>query len=150
MPAAQRILQSPFKAATLVKTVAKLLASEGAQEEAELKTNDDDSQFISTLPLENPIYREAVDEFVDFLNEQVAAMKAAYDGQGFQQLGELAHALKGAGGTAGFGILTEPAAALVRGAKDENRAEMGEALDSLTVITERITATPQVSESTNS
>ena len=64
---------------------------------------------FSTLPMEDPEFREIVQEFVDRLQPQIAAMQRACQQHDFKELAQLAHWLKGAGGTAGFAVLTEPA-----------------------------------------
>lgn len=97
----------------------------------------------STLPLENPIYQEIVEEFIGFLNEHVRDMKSALVDHDFDQLTHLAHGLKGAGGTAGFSALTSPAARVWDAAKDEDCDQIEESLAVLAELTQQITATPQ-------
>jgi HPt (histidine-containing phosphotransfer) domain-containing protein len=62
--------------------------------------------------MSDPDFREIVEEFVDRFREKLAQMHAAAGSQNYQQLQALAHWLRGAGGTAGFKILSTVATRL--------------------------------------
>lgn len=95
--------------------------------------------ILSTLPLaEDPEFRELVVEFVDHLHEQLKKMAIAHANQNFGELANLAHWLKGSGGTAGFHEFTVPASALERFAKAEQSAAAETALGEIQQITDRI------------
>jgi len=83
--------------------------------------------LISSLPGDDPEYREIVVEFVERLQMQLTAMEKALQTEDLEALAVLAHWLKGAGGTAGFADFTEPARLLEQLAKqhrtDEARAQ---------------------------
>ncbi len=70
-----------------------------------------------SLPMDDPDYRMIVELFVDRLRKKVPEMRAAVDETNYLELAELAHWLKGAGGTAGFDAFTEHAATLQSAAK---------------------------------
>ena len=70
----------------------------------------------STLPLEVDGFREIVCKFVDRLPEMMAALRAAWDSRSFEELRDLAHKLKGTGGTVGFADFAEPAERLQQNA----------------------------------
>jgi HPt (histidine-containing phosphotransfer) domain-containing protein len=57
----------------------------------------------------HPKLRPAVRKFASRLDEQLIAMDAARDAGDFKELGNLAHWLKGAGGTVGYDDFTAPA-----------------------------------------
>ncbi|SMP74125.1 Signal transduction histidine kinase [Neorhodopirellula lusitana] len=114
-----------------------------AAEESDAEVLTTDVGLKSTLPLENPVYREIVEEFVDFLQQHVADMQSAYADQQYDTLAQLAHALKGAGGTAGFDVLTEPAAKLQQSTKELTPEEVEVNLAELSDLTRRIRQTPQ-------
>jgi hypothetical protein len=80
-----------------------------------------DEPLRSSLPLDDPVFREIVQGFVDRLHSQVAAMEAAFEANNFQELAFLAHWLKGAGGTMGFAGFTAPAKRLEDSAKAGHR-----------------------------
>ena len=63
--------------------------------------------LVSTLPMDDPEFREIVVRFVSRLEEQIAAMRTALASKDAHEMAHLAHWLKGAGGTVGFSILSE-------------------------------------------
>lgn len=63
--------------------------------------------LYSTLPMNDVEFREIVVRFVVRLESQIAAMRMALSHKDAQELANLAHWLKGAGGTVGFGSLSE-------------------------------------------
>ncbi|HWC90951.1 MAG TPA: ATP-binding protein [Pirellulales bacterium] len=65
--------------------------------------------LVSTLPADDADFREIVVEFVQRLGEKLVAMRAAWAAEDLPELVALAHWLKGAGGSAGFPALTQPA-----------------------------------------
>jgi PAS domain S-box-containing protein len=67
------------------------------------------SVLVSTLPADDEDFREIVVEFVQRLGEKLVAMRAAWAAEDLPELVALAHWLKGAGGSAGFPALTQPA-----------------------------------------
>ncbi|WP_218933559.1 ATP-binding protein [Rubripirellula lacrimiformis] len=101
------------------------------------------SGLKSTLPLDNVVYREIVEEFVEFLQHHVAEMQSAYASENFESLAKLAHALKGAGGTAGFDVLTAPSAKLQKSTNDIDPSEIEATLAELADLSRRIHETPQ-------
>lgn len=76
--------------------------------------------LLSSLPIEDPDFREIVEEFVQRLDTKVQAMRDAYRANDFSELAALAHWLKGSGGTAGFDCLTESAQRLEQVAKGQD------------------------------
>ncbi|QDV22027.1 Signal transduction histidine-protein kinase BarA [Aureliella helgolandensis] len=149
-------LTKPIRAAVLLSTVRNLLCQGKPGSVANLPPPTSEpvtppssakyspAQLKSTLPLEIPIYQEIVEEFVGFLNSHVHDMQTAYVKRDFEALTQLAHGLKGAGGTAGFAALTDPSVHLWDAAKEENLTDIEESLAVLGELTQQITATPQV------
>ena len=66
----------------------------------------------STLPMEIPEFREIVEAFVDGLGKTLAKLRHSQSCMDYQEIRELAHRLKGTGGTVGFSDFTEPSANL--------------------------------------
>ena len=60
------------------------------------------SRIYSSLPVEEPEFREIVVDFIPQLGRKLDEMKAAMKAGNFAELASLAHWLKGAGGTCGF------------------------------------------------
>jgi len=78
----------------------------------EEKQDADSGPLVSRLPAHIKKFRNIIVRFVKRLDEQLDALEqAAADGD-LMTVAELAHWLKGAGGTVGFDIFTEPAAQL--------------------------------------
>ena len=73
---------------------------------------EDNSVIESTLGSKNAQFAELVNSFTTRLGDKLQKMNEAYRTQNFQELANLAHWLKGAGGTVGFDCFTHPAARL--------------------------------------
>ncbi|MEO8164247.1 MAG: Hpt domain-containing protein, partial [Betaproteobacteria bacterium] len=80
----------------------------------------------------------AVRRFAGRLREQLDALDAAARNQDFAQVANLAHWLKGAGGTVGYDAFTEPAARLEQAAKDSASAEIASTLGELNGLASRL------------
>ena len=91
--------------------------------------------LTSTLPTEDPDFREIVEEFVDRLHTQVGAMQRALGRGDLDELARLAHWLKGAGGSAGFPALTAPAKHLETLVKNDQCDDIENAIADLLEIT---------------
>jgi HPt (histidine-containing phosphotransfer) domain-containing protein len=88
--------------------------------------------IVSRLPASDPRYSKIIRRFVERLDEQLAAMEAAWDGRNFGELANLAHWLKGSGGTVGFDAFTNPAKHLEQLAKaKDDSGEIDELLGEL-------------------
>jgi len=77
----------------------------------------DATPIYSSLPTQDPRFRAIVEEFIEQLHEQMAAIDSAWQQRDFDSLKSLAHYLKGAGGSVGFDKFTEPSAELEQLAK---------------------------------
>ncbi len=74
-------------------------------------------RLVSSLPMDQPIFRELVGEFAELVTDLIANMQGALDEARFEDLAEIAHTLKGTGGTAGFDAFTDPARSIEQYAK---------------------------------
>ena len=92
----------------------------------------------STLPLEIPEFREIVTEFVHGLPAAMDSLKAAWNEGDFHTLKELAHKLKGTGGTVGFAQFTNPSMMLQQKAEQHDSSGIDELLDELEGIASRV------------
>jgi PAS domain S-box-containing protein len=79
-----------------------------------------------------------VKRFVPRLREQITHMEAALTADDMNELGNLAHWLKGAGGTVGFHAFTTPAAALEQAAKAHDAAHARAMLQQVRDLAQRI------------
>ena len=65
-------------------------------------------------------------------------MDACFESRSFDELASLAHWLKGAAGTVGFDVFTEPAKTLEQLAKERKENDIDAALETLRDLAERI------------
>ena len=98
----------------------------------------DASPIVSRLPANNEKFRNIIVRFVNRLGEQLEAMENANAHGDLAKVADLAHWLKGAGGTVGFDVFTEPAAQLEIHAKEANLPEVETAITALRALAERI------------
>ena len=96
------------------------------------------ARIVSTLPTDDADFREIVIEFIDRLRVRIDEFAAAAADSDMARLGQLAHWLKGAGGTAGFAAFTEPCAALEAAAKAGAAQRAAELLAEVTKLAELI------------
>lgn len=80
----------------------------------------------STLPMDDPEFREIVVDFVDRLAAKLDLLEQAIDNQQWEEVGELAHWLRGTGGSLGFEHFTTPTLAMEKLAQvgDEMSCEL--------------------------
>ena len=92
----------------------------------------------SSLPMDIPEFREIVVRFVESVPRMMEQMHQAWEGRDFAELRELAHKLKGTGGTVGFAEFTGPAAQLQNLAETEALAGIPAVLQELQMLTESL------------
>ena len=98
--------------------------------------------MFSTLPTEDPDFREIVAEFIERLQVKVAAMQQALECQDLPELARLAHWLEGAGGTAGFPAFTQPAKHLEVLVRDQQCDDIEATLAELRELSQRLAVSP--------
>jgi CheY-like chemotaxis protein len=98
--------------------------------------------LFSALPTEDPDFREVVEEFIQRLQDQIAAMQQASASQDLGELARLAHWLKGAGGTAGFPAFTQPAKRLETYVRDEQCDQIEATVMELLQLSQRVAVAP--------
>jgi CheY-like chemotaxis protein/HPt (histidine-containing phosphotransfer) domain-containing protein len=97
-----------------------------------------DEPLVSTLPLGDPEFREIADEFVAALEAKLAALHAACNAGDLEMVSDIAHWIKGAGGTAGFADFTSPATALESASRRRQAAAIPEQIKQLDHLLRRI------------
>jgi HPt (histidine-containing phosphotransfer) domain-containing protein len=88
----------------------------------------------STLPLEIPEFREIVEAFLDKLPSTMASLQEAGKQKNYREVREIAHRLKGTGGTVGFADFTAPAKELQSAAERRDDAAIARHLRELEVV----------------
>jgi signal transduction histidine kinase/ActR/RegA family two-component response regulator/HPt (histidine-containing phosphotransfer) domain-containing protein len=109
---------------------------------SEPETRPAQAPIESTLPVDLPGFRRIVDEFVGKLGPKLDEMQASCDAGDWTRLAELAHWLKGSGGTVGFDCLTAPSRALEQQAKMGQGVAARRSLAELRELSDRITSVP--------
>ncbi|MEX2169588.1 MAG: response regulator [Pirellulales bacterium] len=127
-------LTKPINIDKLVQAVADALEKSAAGAlEAQIDVAGDETAnegpqtspaIASTLPVERAPFRQIVTTFIERLDGQLDEMQSAYDRADWDKLAELAHWLKGTGGTVGFNCFTEPARRLEQLARQRRIAEI--------------------------
>ena len=113
-------------------------AVRGLEEQDVLETTADTSPIVSSLPANNKKLQAIIGRFVIRLKEQLDAMEAAEAGGDLTEVANLAHWLKGAGGTVGFDVFTEPATQLETYAKDGDMSKVNTALSKIRELAGRL------------
>ena len=137
-------LSKPVVPEVLVKTVTAALGQSPYAESPTVDTQapEAESAIVSRLPLDDPEFREIVAEFVDTLHHKIQQMREKLEERDFAELSQLAHWLKGAGGTAGFSEFTRPAAELERFSAGEKTEESRKTVEVIAGVVERVVVDP--------
>jgi HPt (histidine-containing phosphotransfer) domain-containing protein len=123
-----------------VKKDANPIAASKSSPESEQKieTAADSSPIVSKLPVHMDKFRDIVVRFIDRLDQQLDAIEKAASRGNLKEVSELAHWLKGAGGTVGFDVFTDPAAQLEQQAKKGNSTQIKSSLANLRQLAKRL------------
>jgi len=95
----------------------------------------------STLPTSIPEFFDIVQQFSNGLPILMAEMQQALADGDYQELGELAHKLKGTGGTVGFAEFTAPSQRLQSLAEAQDGAAISDVLTELEALSDSIELT---------
>jgi len=96
--------------------------------------------ITSRLPVHDPRYRSIVEEFVEQLDDQIAAMEQAGRRGDLAELANLAHFLKGVAGSVGFEEFTEPSSSLEAAARAGVSSDVDASLAMLRSLAARVVA----------
>ena len=134
-------LTKPIDMNTLVKAVAQALPRAVAPAHPTVPlapVATEQEPLISSLAALDPTFNEIVEEFVVCLGKKLAEMRQAFDERDGKALMQLAHWLKGAGGSVGFAPFTAPAGALEKSAAAGRWSDVEPLLRTLEAIAARI------------
>ncbi len=139
-------LTKPVDIERLMRTMEEILGIAGAPDRADSPSNrhsdEDGAAIASTLPTDDPEFRELVEEFIERLPTQLDAMEQAWKSNDLTGLSRLAHWLKGSGGTVGFDVLTDLAARLEQFASEGEAEQIESAIAGLVDLSKRIVVGP--------
>lgn len=110
-----------------------------ASGDSELMAVSKECPLLPSLPMDDPDYRRIVEVFVERLRQKVSQMNEAAAQSNHAALAELAHWLKGAGGTAGFDAFTKPAIDLQTSARAGDHRTIERSLQEIVALCQRIT-----------
>ncbi|HWT80746.1 MAG TPA: Hpt domain-containing protein, partial [Candidatus Methylomirabilis sp.] len=151
-------LTKPVDIDKLLQTLANLLGGRpvsGPMAKTEFRLGPFDQTVKATVdaPLvsrlaHHPALRAVVRQFAQQMPGRLEAMERAWGLRNYELLANLAHWLKGAGGTVGFDAFTSPAKALEQSAKEQNGPGVLDALAQIRALVDRLNgqAERQVSE----
>jgi PAS domain S-box-containing protein len=132
----------PIEVNRLLQTVAKLTGIRGAEIQAPVKIVRTEpiptGPIKSALPMDDPDFKEVVLEFVDRLGDRLGEIQHAWEEKELTRVAQLAHWLKGSGGSAGFSAFTTPAKKLEALAKGGELDQIGTAIEELRQLASRI------------
>jgi two-component system, sensor histidine kinase and response regulator len=94
----------------------------------------------STLPLEKPVFREIVQDYLDTLEHKMEELDDACREEDLEQIQQLTHALKGSGGTAGYQAITVAADEVMRAVHLRDQTIVPQKLDQLRHVIQRAVA----------
>jgi PAS domain S-box-containing protein len=144
------LLVKPVDIDALMETLAALLGGTRVEREAGAEpaaapaasvapdTPDTAGEPVRSRLAGNARLRPAIRKFTGRLNEQLLAFERAYGAKNFEELAQLAHWLKGAGGTVGYDEFTEPALRLEQAAKENAESEAGAWLAEVQALASRV------------
>ncbi|MDZ7854887.1 hybrid sensor histidine kinase/response regulator [Sphaerotilus sp.] len=98
---------------------------------------DDDTPIVSRLA-DHPRLSRVVQTFCRTLPDKLVAMQGALDDRRLDDLADLAHWLKGAGGTVGFDVFFEPAREFERLARAGDTTELERVMRQIQALARRI------------
>ena len=102
--------------------------------------------IYSSLATGNERFVAIVDRFLKKLPDELADMRKALENADWSTLANLAHWLKGSGGTVGFDALYEPALAMEKAAKASDGATAADLMTELDRLTNRFRSCKDISE----
>ncbi len=91
-------------------------------------------RIVSSLPADDPDFAEIIEEFIERFGSKIKEIDAAWSNGQLEELANLAHWLKGSGGTAGFDHCTQPASRLEQLAKARQTNDIPAAIESIRTL----------------
>lgn len=140
-------LSKPIDQDQLIITVGRAMAAPGQVPQAPTiapapsAEPADQQPIVCNLPMEDEEFREIAVEFINHLHQQIEEMRQALDAQDLTRLATVAHWLKGAGGTAGFPVLTTLAEQMEDDARS-GTADVSRSIEQLQSLADRLVVDP--------
>ena len=136
-------LTKPIDIGLLMKTLAEFLPAERVERQEHPPARRAAAPEAAGGPVvsrldSNPRFQPTLRKFVTRLEAKLEAMHASWEMGNLEELASLAHWLKGAGGTVGFDVFTDPARTLELLAKEGKADEIEACLGELRDLADRI------------
>jgi signal transduction histidine kinase/FixJ family two-component response regulator len=131
-------ITKPIDTDRLLNTLADVLRGRDVSPVETERQIDEEGMLFSSLPTDDPGFREIVEDFVEELRGALRDLKRLTEEKRFAEVAQKAHWMKGSGGTAGFSDLTLPAAELEQAAKASQPEAVKESFDRVAKIASRI------------
>ena len=106
--------------------------------------------IVSSLPRGIPEFEAIIESFSIRLAEKIDKLDVEVENGNFKQIEQMAHWLKGSGGTVGFNQFTEPAKRLEQYSKQHDTNEIMLTLDEIRELCSRIQPAPPVAANSES
>ena len=100
--------------------------------------SNDYRPITSSLPADDPVFREIVSGFVQSLGAKVQELEVAWQRRDLSEISRLAHWIKGCGGTVGFDHFTHPSMKLQEAADQGRLAEVEVVIAEIVSLYQRI------------
>jgi CheY-like chemotaxis protein/HPt (histidine-containing phosphotransfer) domain-containing protein len=131
VPSAPANVRAPIEATTISEAPPTAGVESEEKNDSPLKPVGRKVRVKCALPLDDDVFREIVEEFSEKVRSQVDRMKRAYVAEEWNELVELAHWLKGSGGTAGYEQFTIPSGRLERLASQHSHGKIEAVLNEI-------------------
>jgi CheY-like chemotaxis protein len=102
--------------------------------------------ITTELPMDDDEIRTIVQDFVVHLRERVSVMERVFQARNYEELEDLAHWLKGAGGSLGFSQFTVPARELEAAARQGASDRVAQLLSLIRQILDRVRGPEELAE----
>lgn len=137
-------LSKPIDADELYRTLGRIATDPIEQdrqptaEYLQVEMQATESPISSQLPTDDPEFLEIICEFLEKFATRIPELEQAYEVEDFESLAHLAHWLRGAAGSVGYGCFTEPAAALEQYAREKSRSKATQPLETIRKLQRRL------------
>ncbi len=113
-------------------------AVDSAREAVHAEPDNSTGPIHTSLPIDDEEFLSIVIDFVARLDQRLEKMHQLFADRKYEELGNEAHWLKGAGGTVGYGALMSPAMQLLQAARGEVEADCEAGLQRIRMIRSRM------------
>lgn len=136
-------VSKPITKEKLEETISLFITPNDSEQTADASLNNNDTSGdgpITSELADDPDLCIVAEMFVERLGDTLENIRSAYEGKDIASLKDTVHELKGAGGSAGYPVLTEKAAAMEQLVLSDKLDDFAAAFDELTQLCDRVVA----------